>query len=227
MLKELPKSDLPRERLLQYGAENLSNEELISIILRTGTKGCSVKELSSNILKDCEEIGQMKDLTVNKLKEIKGLKEVKAITLIAALELGKRVYREDAPANRMKIKNSKEAYENFSQYIARENQENLMVVYLDNQNKYIAHKVLFKGTLNASLVHPREVFKYALLENAASIIVMHNHPSGNTTPSASDDDTTRNLVETGAIMGIKVLDHLIVSCEGYYSYIEEGRLQYE
>lgn len=227
LLKALPKNDLPRERLLEYGAENLSNEELISIILRTGTKGSSVKELSSNILKECKDVSALKDLTINRLKEIKGLGEVKAITLTAALELGRRVYEDNETVSNEKIKNSETAYKFFSKYIAREKQENLLAIYLDNQNRYISHKILFKGTLNSSIVHPREVFKHALLENASGVIVMHNHPSGNTRPSASDDETTRVLAETGNIMGIKLLDHLVVSKDGYYSYVEEGRLQYE
>ncbi len=227
LLKDMPKTDLPRERLLQYGVENLSNEELISIILRTGTKGSSVKELSSNILKECKKVQDLKDLTINKLKEIKGLKEVKAITLVAALELGRRVYDEKDTITKEKIKDSATAYKYFSKYIEREKQENLLAVYLDNQNRYISHKILFKGTLNSSLVHPREVFKQALLENASGIIVLHNHPSGNTRPSKSDDETTQVLAETGSIMGIKLLDHLIVSKQSYYSYVEEGRLHYE
>lgn len=227
LLKDMPKSDLPRERLIAYGVENLSNEELISIILRTGTKGSSVKEVSSNILKECKDVSALKDMTINRLKEIKGLGEVKAITLTAALELGRRVYEDKESVSNAKIKNSKEAYKFFSKYIAREKQENLLAIYLDNQNRYISHKLLFKGTLNSSIVHPREVFKHALLENASGVIVMHNHPSGSTRPSASDDETTRVLAQTGSIMGIKLLDHLVVSKDGYYSYVEEGRLQYE
>ncbi len=227
LLKDMPKSDLPRERLIAYGVENLSNQELISIILRTGTKGSSVKEVSSNILKECKDVSALKDMTINRLKEIKGLGEVKAITLTAALELGRRVYEDKESVSNEKIKNSREAYKFFSKYIAREKQENLLAIYLDNQNRYISHKLLFKGTLNSSIVHPREVFKHALLENASGIIVMHNHPSGSTRPSASDDETTRVLAQTGSIMGIKLLDHLVVSKNGYYSYVEEGRLQYE
>lgn len=223
----MPKCELPRERLMQIGVENLSNEELLSIILRTGTKGKSVKELSVSVLGECKEIRELREFSINKLKSIKGLGEVKAVTLLAALELGRRVYDDKGVNLKSKIKNSRDAYLGYARYIKADKQENMLAIYLDNQNRPISHKILFKGTLNASLIHPREVFKNALLENAAGIIVMHNHPSGNTTPSKADDETTSVLAETGYMMGIKLLDHLIVSDEGYYSYVEEGRLKYE
>lgn len=227
LLKEIPKSELPRERLLQYGVENLSNEELLSIILRTGTKGKSVRDLSTLILSSCKNICDLKKLTVNKLKGIKGLGPVKAITLIAALELGKRVYDDIEYESKIKIKTSVEAYRHFAKYIEDEKQENLLAIYLDTQSQYLNHKIIFKGTINASIVHPREVFKTALLESASAIIIMHNHPSGDITPSKADDETTTSLAEVGSIMGIKLLDHLIIGNKDYYSYVEDGRLRYE
>lgn len=226
LLKDIPKEDLPRERLLQYGSAALSNEELLSIILRTGTKGESVKTLSTNILKTVSNIGELKNLSINKLKSIKGLGSVKSITLLASLELGRRVYEEPCNRENLKIRTSIDAYNHFAKLIYNTKQENFLVIFLDNKNSYISHKILFTGTLNMSLAHPREVFKEALLENAAGVVLMHNHPSGSTKPSKSDDETTSLMVEVGAIMDIKVLDHLIVAPDGYYSYIEEGRLAY-
>jgi len=227
LLKNLPKEELPRERLLMYGVENLSNVELVSIILRTGTKGCSVKSLSENILKTCNTISDLKNLTINGLCKIKGLGHAKSVTLIAALELGKRVYDINKLEDKLKINNSLDAFKYFGKLIADEKQENFLVIYLDYQKKYITHKVLFKGTLNASLVHPREIFKRAFLESADAIILMHNHPSGKVSPSKADDETTEQLVKVGNLMGIQVLDHIIVGFNDYYSYIEEERLVYE
>lgn len=227
LLKDIPREELPRERLLTYGKEALSNEELLSIILRTGTKGESVKTLSSNILKSCSSIQDLKNFTINKLKTIKGLGSVKSITLLASLELGRRVYETSDTYNNTKINCSLDIYRYFAKYITEEKQENFLVVYLDTKSKCISHKILFKGTINMSIVHPREVFKTALLENASAVVLLHNHPSGDTTPSEADNEVTKNMIEVGNIMGIKVLDHLIVSRNDYYSYLEEGKITHE
>ncbi len=227
MLKDLPTEDLPRERLLTYGAQNLSNEELISIILRTGTFNTSVKDLSTMILSQCGDITNLKYMTIKKMSEIKGLGTVKCATLLAALELGRRVYEENKLTTKLRINNSQDAFKYFSRYIIDDKQENFLVIYLDNQKQYINYKILFKGTINQSLVHPREIFKNAFLESASAIVVMHNHPSGLVLPSGKDDEFTKALVEAGELMGIKVLDHLVVGGGNYYSYIEEGRLRYE
>lgn len=227
MLKDLPKEDLPRERLISLGAKSLSNEELISIILRTGTKGESVKSLSEKILKEFKDITDLKDLSVGRLKKLKGLGTVKSVTLLAALELGRRVYDTPSVNQTLKVASSIDAYRYFAKYICHEKQENFLVIYLDSQKKYLSHKILFKGTLNSSIVHPREIFKEAFLESAAGIILMHNHPSGLLTPSPEDDLSTRSIIEAGNIMGIQVLDHIIVSATDYYSYLEEGKIAYE
>lgn len=227
LLKDLPKESLPRERLIKYGASNLTDEELLTILIRTGTKNKSCKMLASEILSKYKNIHDLKNMTIHKLNSINGLGKVKSITLLAALELGKRVYEEEEIKESMTIQNSVEAYIYFSKYIKDSKQENLLVIYLDNHKKYITHKIIFKGTINMSVVHPREIFKYALLEDASALIIMHNHPSGSLVPSKSDDETTSSVASTGSIMGIPMLDHLIVSKEGYYSYLEEGRIRYE
>lgn len=224
LLKNLPREELPRERLKLYGASNLSNVELVSIILRTGTKGYSVKSLSEEILKTCNSISELKNLTINRLCKIKGLGNAKSISLIAALELGRRVYETDKIQESIKINNSLDAYRYFGRMIANEKQENFLVIYLDCQKKYITHKILFKGTLTESLVHPREIFKEAFLESAHAVILMHNHPSGKVVPSKADDEVTSTVTQVGSMMGIQVLDHLIIGSNEYYSYVEEGRL---
>lgn len=227
LIKDLPKEDMPRERLLKYGKENLSNEELIAIILRTGTKNKSSKDLANSILKKINSIEELRSININDLKKIKGLGDTKIITLLAALELGKRVYENDLIIDKLQINNSVDIYRYFSKYIIDEKQENFMVIYLDNHKQYISHKILFKGTINKSIVSPREVFKEAFLCDASAIVIMHNHPSGIVMPSKSDDETTNEILNAGNAFGIPLLDHLIVGNGDYYSYLEEGNLKYE
>lgn len=225
-LKEISKSDWPRERLLKKGPEALANEELLSIILRTGTKGESVRNLSMKILNSCKSVADLKNLTVNKLKTIKGLGNVKSVTLLASLELGRRVYENKELPRNLKLYSSIDCYRYFSKYIANEVQENFLVIFMDVKSRYISHKILFTGTINSSVVAPREVFKHALLENASAVVLLHNHPSGDVHPSKADDSVTMSMAEVGVVMNIKVVDHIIVSPSGYYSYLEEGRLKY-
>ena len=227
LLKDLPKSDLPRERLVKYGVSALSNEELITILLRTGTKNVSAKTLSSNVLAYTKDISDLKNITLRDLNKIKGMGTAKSTNILAALELGRRVYEEYRIEDKIKITNAIDAYRYFSKIIEEDTQENFMVIYLDNQSQYISHKLLFKGTLNQSIVHPREIIKEALLINSNKLILMHNHPSGINTPSHSDDEVTKSIIEAGYIFSIKVLDHIIVGKNDYYSYQEEGRIKYE
>lgn len=227
LLKDLPKSDLPRERLVKYGVSALSNEELITILLRTGTKNVSAKTLASNILAYTKDISDLKNITLRDLNKIKGMGTAKSTNVLAALELGRRVYEEYRIEDKIKITNAIDAYRYFSKLIEEDTQENFMVIYLDNQSQYISHKLLFKGTLNQSIVHPREIIKEALLINSNKLILMHNHPSGINTPSHSDDEVTKSIIEAGYIFSIKVLDHIIVGKNDYYSYQEEGRIKYE
>ncbi len=226
-LKCLPKEDLPRERLTRLGAEALSNEELLSIIFRTGAKGEPVYNLSKAVLSEFDDIAELKDVSINKLKKIKGLGDVKIITLLASLELGKRVFDTNRVKDKIKVLNSVDAYRFFAKYIVDLKQENLLAIYLDTRKQYISHKIIFKGTINQSVISAREIFIEALFVNAASIIIMHNHPSGNVSPSRYDDEATKVVIDAGNTIGIPVLDHLIVARGNYYSYDEEGRIKYE
>ena len=219
MIKDIIKSERPRERAIKYGIENLSNEELISIILKTGTKNCSVKTLSNMILSSVKNIYDLKYLTLSKLTEINGIGNVKAIELLASLELGKRVFY-NVEKNNVKLNNSKKIYEYFKDLVINEKQENFYAIYLDSKSKLISYKLLFKGTINSSCVHPREVFKYAFLESANSIIVFHNHPSGDPTPSIQDEEITKVLFETGKMVSIPVVDHIVFGNNKYFSFYE-------
>ena len=218
-IKDIPFTERPREKGILYGVCNLSNEELISIILKTGTKDYSVKELSSKVLSSVKNINDLRNVTLNHLTSINGIGEVKAIELLSALELGKRVYYVKNK-EKVKLNNTKKVYEFFKDLFINETQENFYAVYLDTKSNLISYKLLFKGTLNSSCVHPREIFKYAFLESAYSIIVIHNHPSGDTTPSLEDEKLTNMLFEIGKIIAIPVVDHVIISSDSYFSFYE-------
>lgn len=219
MIKDIIKSERPRERLLEAGEKSLSNEELLSIILKTGTKNISVKDLSRKILNEIKDISNLKDMTYNKLIKIKGIGTVKAIEILASLELGRRVYYRNVK-QKIKLNNTTLVFEHFKNLFIDETQENFYAVYLNTKTELISYKLLFKGTINTSVVHPREIFKHAFLESANSIIVIHNHPSNNTTPSKEDIELSNKLFEIGNIMAIPVIDHIIIGIDNYYSFYE-------
>lgn len=218
LIKNIPEFERPRERFLKFGVENLSNSELISILLNNGTKNISVKELSDSILHNINDISELKDITLNKLKEIKGIGNVKAITLLSALELGKRVYYNKNIA-KIKMNSAEKIYNYMKDELYGKKQEYFYALYLDSKKNLIDKKLLFIGTINKSIVHPREIFKYAYLLSASTIICVHNHPSGDTIPSNEDIILTRNLKKIGDIQGIQIIDHIIIG-NNYYSFFE-------
>lgn len=221
LIKDLPLSERPRERLIKYGAESLNNEELLSIILKTGTKNRSVKELSNNILKMTKDITKLKDISIYSLEKIPGIGIVKGITLKAAIELGRRVYQNNND-DRALLNSSLLVYNYIKYRLINEKQEHFIAIYLDTKKYIIEDKTLFIGTLNNSTVHPREIFKYAYLSSASSIICVHNHPSNDVLPSKEDIIITKKLVEIGKIQGINVIDHIIVGNNNYYSFHDNG-----
>ncbi len=217
-IKDIIKEERPRERFIKYGVENLSNEELLAIILKNGTREYSVKTLAIKLLNSLGSIDKLKSSTINSLTKIKGIGCVKAIELLSIVELSKRINMTDI--NSIKLNNSKIIFEYFKYIFENEKQEYFYAIYLDSKSKLISYKLLFKGTINTSCVHPREVFKYAVLESAYSIIVMHNHPSGDPTPSHQDIEITKSLFELGKIMAIPVVDHIVFGSDSYYSFYE-------
>lgn len=222
--KNIPESDKPRERLYQYGSENLSDEELISIILKTGTKGMSVKEVSLKLLENVGDIKRLKDIGINTLMGINGIGRVKAIEIKAAIELGRRIYIENNKLGGVILNNSLKIYEYFKDLVGNKKQEYFYTVYVDTKGRYIDKKCLFVGTINNSIVHPREIFKEAYLLSANGIICIHNHPSGDPTPSKEDIMITRKIKEIAMIHGIRLVDHLIVGVNSYYSFYEDNKL---
>ena len=222
--KNLPDSDKPRERLYMYGSENLSNEELISIILKTGTKNMSVKEVALKLLESVGSIDKFRDIGINTLMKIDGIGKVKAIEIKAALELGRRVYMNSEKIDKISLNSADVISKYFYDILVDKKQEYFYCIYVDTKSKYIDKKCLFIGTINSSVVHPREVFKEAYLLSASGIICIHNHPSGDVTPSREDINLTKKLKEISIIHGIKLIDHIIIGFENYFSFFENNML---
>lgn len=223
-LKELPDEEKPRERLIKYGKENVSTNELIEIVLKSGTRKCGLKEISYNIISSVNNIKHLKNMEINTLMNITGMSRIKAIELIAAIELGRRVYEDDDYQEMVELTNPSAIIKYFHSLFKNKKQEFFYVVYLDNQKKYIDKKLLFKGTVNFSLVHPREIFKEAYLLSASYIVCIHNHPSGNASPSDNDIDITKRIKEIGNMHGIGLIDHIIIGKNNYYSFFEDNNL---
>lgn len=219
-IKDIPVEERPIERLILKGSEYLSNEELLAILFKTGTKNISSKDLGVNLLSSVGDITNLKDITFEKLINIKGIGNSKAAILLAALELSKRVNVEKKSLYHEKISSPEIIYRYFKDIIGNKKQECFYVVYLDSSKVVIENKLLFVGTINYSLVNPREVFKAAYLNGATSIICVHNHPTGNIFPSKNDIEITNNLVEIGKLHLINVIDHIIIGKDNYYSFLE-------
>lgn len=220
MIKDIPDNEKPRERMIKYGVENISNEDLLAITIKTGTRSSSAKHIANLILSQVNDIKELRDYNISKFINIKGIGYVKAIELLAALELGRRVYYEKEISIKTKLNNPDSIYEYFKYKINDKKQEHFYCLYLDNSKKLIDYKMLFVGTINMSLVHPREIFKNAYLLSATSIICLHNHPSGNALPSEEDKRLTSNLVKTGKLLGIEIIDHIIIGDTNFYSFFE-------
>lgn len=220
MIREMPIEEKPRERLLKYGVTSLSNEELLAILLRCGTKNISVKEVAMNILISIEKLNNLDNISINKLATIKGVGKVKAMTIISALELGRRIYLSNEPA-KIRIKTTDIVYELFKNKFKFATQENLIAIYLNPKREIIEYKTIYIGTVDSSVAHPREIFKEAFNLSASSIIIIHNHPSGDPTPSKDDIAFTKKIEKTGEIMSIPLIDHMIFGHNSYSSYYAE------
>ena len=221
--KNIPESDKPRERLFNYGEEYLSNEELIAIILKTGSKKYSVKEVSLKLLETISNITKLKDIGIPSLEKIDGIGRVKAIELKAAIELGRRVYL-DNNITKVKLNSSLAIYDYFISILKDKKQEYFYCLYVDTKGAFLGKKCLFIGTINNSVIHPREIFKEAYLLSANGIICVHNHPSGDSMPSREDIVVTKKLKELGVIHGIKIIDHIIIGNNNYYSFCDDNKL---
>lgn len=215
-IREMADSEKPREKLMNNGCGSLSNQELIALLLHTGTKDQSAIRLAENLLNRFGGIEGLYDLSFEELISIKGIKMAKACTLLAAIALGVRVAQADA-RERIQLNDPETIANYFMPHLRYEPKEIFRILFLDTKNQMVYDLPVTSGILNASLVHPREVFREAIRRNVNAIVCVHNHPSGNPTPSPEDIAITRKLVDAGNIIGIKVLDHVIIGDRDYRS----------
>ncbi|NHM30473.1 RadC family protein [Neobacillus terrae] len=223
MIRDFPQDERPRERFIQHGPSSLSNNELIALLLRTGTKEESVLQLSNRLLTQFEGLRLLKSATLEEITEIKGIGMAKAIQLLAAVELGRRVANLSYN-DRFVIRSPEDGAKYVMNDMRFLSQEHFVCLYLNTKNQVIHKQTIFIGSLNASIVHPREVYKEAIRRSAASIICIHNHPSGDPAPSREDIEVTKRLSESGKIIGIDLLDHLIIGENKFVSLKEKGYL---
>ena len=217
-LKSLPKTERPREKLIAKGPQNLKDEELLAILLGTGIEGKNVIEVAKQILNKYSKKRLLK-LTYNDLSKIKGIGPAKACTILAAQELIKRaleIGEETLPT----VKSIRDVIAQFS-YLRDKTREHLAALYLNARNELVFKKHIFVGTLDANIAHPREIFEHALANHASSVILVHNHPSGDPEPSKADLEITKRIIEAGKILGIDVLDHIIITKTKAFSFKEK------
>lgn len=216
-LKDVIDEEKPREKLRRLGPKGLSDSELLSIILRTGNKDESVNELSNKILKEIGGVKGLKEMTLNSLMKVKGIKLSKASIIIASFELAKRG---SFAYTKVKFRNVEDMYNYVKLDYIDFTQEKFIILLFDIKMRLILKKELFIGTINEINISPREIFKEALKENASFVVLCHNHPSGDVTPSMQDNETTDKLIEIGKMMQVRVIDHLIIGSDSYFSYYE-------
>jgi DNA repair protein RadC len=223
MIRDFPQDERPRERMIQNGASSLSNQELLAILLRTGTKNESVIQMASRLLKNFEGLRLLKDASLEEITNFRGIGLAKAVQILAAFELGRRIANLSYD-DRYVIRSPEDGANFVMNDMRFLSQEHFVCLYLNTKNQVLHRQTIFIGSLNASIVHPREVFKEAFRRSAASIICIHNHPSGDPAPSREDIEVTKRLVECGKIIGIDILDHLIIGDKKYISLKEKGYL---
>ena len=210
---------MPRERLVQHGAQQLSNQELLAILLRTGNRKESVFEISQKIISNMSSLAELRDMTLQELQTLSGIGRIKAIELQAAIEFGSRIAQVETP-ERDQITSSRSLALKMMRELGNKKQEHLVALYLNSQNHIIHQQTIFIGSVSRSIAEPREIMHYAVKHMAASLILVHNHPSGVPQPSQNDDKVTKNVRQACELMGVVMLDHLIVGRDQYFSYRE-------
>lgn len=214
-IRDLPTEQKPRERLKQYGPKNLSSAELLAIVLNTGTPKEDVLALAHRLLREYGGRGLMAQLDVNTLMDELQLPEGKAAKIIACAELGRRFFARNAATSPV-LRTAEDVFAH-SQEMTRFSKEHLRGIYLNSHYKVIHEETLSIGTIDASLIHPREVFKPAVEYAAAGVILVHNHPSGEIAPSEMDIEITEQLIKAGAMLGVSLIDHVVVTADGFQS----------
>ncbi len=228
-LRELPEEDLPREKLMRRGRASLTDEELIALFLRTGLKGCNVLELSAKMKRAAGSLAALGSMEANEIAGLcKGIGPAKAATLAAVFELGQRAVKEQVVKQDMRDANA--VYEYLASDLRFEEQENMVALLLDTQHRLIRRVNVSKGTLGGVACHPRDIFRAAIRYNASSIILAHNHPSGDPRPSKADRHLTEEIAKAGDLLRIRLQDHVIIGtrAEGrscpYFSFFQNNLL---
>jgi len=221
-IEDIPADERPSNRLMSNGAASLSNAELLSIILKSGSVAENAITLSQRVLSQFD-LKQLSAINAPQLMKIHGIKSGKAVQIVACFELARRL-ETFYSSSKFKINSPEDVYRRLYPAMRESKKEHFVELCLDTKNQIIREDTISIGSLNANVVHPREVFRTALIESAAHIIVAHNHPSGDPTPSREDIDITKKLVETGKIMGIDVLDHVIIGDCRHFSMKEAGNI---
>lgn len=215
----------PRERLVALGPDKLSNQELLAIFIRTGTKENPVSTVSQQLLEKIKSLSHLRELSLEELASLTGIGRVKAIEIQAMIELGKRITQSEI-IQQEQILSSEKLGRKMIAELGQEKQEHLVALYLNTQNQIIAQKTIFIGSVNRSIAEPREILHHALKCMATSVIIVHNHPSGSIKPSRNDIEFTEQLHHACETLGLILLDHLVVGNDAYYSFREEGDLDF-
>jgi len=221
-IADWPEQDRPREKLFHFGAENLSSAELVAILIASGTRRLSAVDLGKALIKKFKTLEKLSQASIDELQIFEGIGPAKAITLLASFQLSRNMNREIAENQKIYFKSPADVAGIFIPKLGHLKQEVFAIALLDSAGKYIHSRDITRGTVNASLIHPREVFRVAIKEAAAAIILVHNHPSGQLIPSKEDLSVTKQLVEVGELVGIPVKDHLIIVGDGFLSLKEDG-----
>lgn len=221
ILKEVPIWERPREKALKDGIKSLSTTELLAVILRTGVKDKSVLSLSHQVIQKLTKIGDLNDITINELLTIKGIGAAKAITLLAAIELGLRIVQSQNEA--ISFNSPLAIFDYLKDELRHLKQEQLIVLYLNVKGMLICRKTLFIGTINAIMTDNKEIFKWAYKYSATALILVHNHPSGDPTPSIADIKMTENAIAQAKALGFAILDHIIIG-KTYYSMKQKSNI---
>ena len=217
-IKEMNEDSRPRERLLKFGIENLSNAEILAIMLRTGSQGENVIEMSNRLINEYG-LDKLFECSLIELQKIKGIGPAKAMQILAMFELLKRHNQSKKPIK--KITCAEDVFNYFHERLKDKKQEYFYILMLNTQNYIIGEHLVSKGILDATIIHPREVFKPAIKNSASKIILVHNHPSGDAEPSEDDDEITKKLMSAGEEIGINVLDGVIIGGGGWWSWKEK------
>ena len=225
-IHDLPFNERPREKALQNGIQSLSNIELLAILLRTGSKNHSALELSIDVLSVCNGLKGLTETTLSQLISIKGIQPSKALILLSAAELSKRILvdRNEYEVGQSQIQNAEQAIQIWMSKLKGSLQEELVLLVLNTKMRIITSKTLFIGSVDSHTIHPRDIFREAIRNNSAKIILMHNHPTGDPEPSPSDVATTQQIAKLGKELGIKLVDHIILGSGRFVSMKQRGLL---